>query len=63
MAIAAILPTATAAPASARRGWLTYQRLMLVMLVFAGVTLLIVVRLLFLQLFTDRGGPADGQPA
>jgi cell division protein FtsI (penicillin-binding protein 3) len=35
---------------------LTYQRLMLVMLVFAGVTLMIVGRLLFLQVFTDRGG-------
>jgi cell division protein FtsI (penicillin-binding protein 3) len=35
---------------------LTYQRLMLMMLVFAGVTLLIAGRLLFLQLFTDRAG-------
>ncbi|HEY0147456.1 MAG TPA: penicillin-binding protein 2 [Allosphingosinicella sp.] len=34
---------------------ITYQRLMLVMLVFAGVTLMIVGRLLFLQVFTDRG--------
>jgi cell division protein FtsI (penicillin-binding protein 3) len=35
---------------------ITYQRLMLVMLVFAGVTLMIVGRLLFLQVFTDRAG-------
>ncbi|HEX8064872.1 MAG TPA: penicillin-binding protein 2 [Allosphingosinicella sp.] len=35
---------------------LTYQRLMLMMLVFAGVTTLIAGRLLFLQLFTDRAG-------
>ncbi|TFI57935.1 penicillin-binding protein 2 [Sphingomonas parva] len=38
---------------------LTYQRLMLVMLVFAGVTLMIVGRLLFLQVFTDRSGAAE----
>ncbi|CAA9543121.1 MAG: Cell division protein FtsI [Peptidoglycan synthetase] [uncultured Sphingosinicella sp.] len=35
---------------------LTYHRLMLMMLVFAGVTALIVGRLMFLQLSTDRGG-------
>jgi cell division protein FtsI (penicillin-binding protein 3) len=33
---------------------LTYQRLMMMMLVFAGITTLIVGRLLFLQIFTDR---------
>jgi cell division protein FtsI (penicillin-binding protein 3) len=38
---------------------LTYYRLMLVMLVFAGITLLIATRLLYLQVFTDR---ADGAP-
>jgi cell division protein FtsI (penicillin-binding protein 3) len=38
---------------------ITYQRLMLVMLVFAGVTLMIVGRLLFLQVFTDRGSGAS----
>ncbi|HEY0028612.1 MAG TPA: penicillin-binding protein 2 [Allosphingosinicella sp.] len=37
----------------------TYQRLMLVMLIFAGVTFMIVGRLLFLQVFTDRGGAAS----
>jgi cell division protein FtsI (penicillin-binding protein 3) len=37
---------------------LAYHRLMLVMLVFAGVTFLIVARLVMLQLFSDR---ADGQ--
>ena len=42
---------------------LTYQRLMLMMLVFAGVTMLIAGRLLFLQLFTDRGGAGQiGNP-
>ncbi len=42
---------------------LTYQRLMLMMLVFAGVTMLIAGRLLFLQLFTDRGGSGQiGNP-
>jgi cell division protein FtsI (penicillin-binding protein 3) len=35
---------------------LTYHRLMLMMLVFAGVTSLIVGRLIYLQLFTERGG-------
>ena len=38
---------------------LTYHRLMLMMLVFAGVTSLIVGRLVYLQLFTDRGGQAS----
>ncbi|HEX5182302.1 MAG TPA: penicillin-binding protein 2, partial [Allosphingosinicella sp.] len=33
---------------------LTYHRLMLVMLVFAGVTALVAGRLLYLQMFTDR---------
>jgi cell division protein FtsI (penicillin-binding protein 3) len=33
---------------------LTYQRLMLMLLIFAGVTFVIVMRLMFLQLFTDR---------
>jgi cell division protein FtsI (penicillin-binding protein 3) len=42
---------------------LTYQRLMLVMLVFAGVTVLITGRLLYLQLFTDRTGATQiGNP-
>jgi cell division protein FtsI (penicillin-binding protein 3) len=42
---------------------LTYHRLMLVMLVFAGVTLLIAGRLLHLQLFTDRSGATQiGDP-
>ena len=38
---------------------LTYQRLMLVMLLFAGVTALIVLRLAYLQVFTDRSGAAQ----
>jgi cell division protein FtsI (penicillin-binding protein 3) len=37
---------------------LTYQRLMLVMLVFAGVTFLIAGRLVLLQLLTDRSSDA-----
>ena len=41
---------------------LTYHRLMLMMLVFAGVTSLIVVRLLYLQVFTDRSVVAAGNP-
>ena len=38
---------------------LTYQRLMLVMLVFAGITMVIVGRLILLQLLTDRGGATE----
>ena len=38
---------------------LTYHRLMLVLLVFAGVTGLIVLRLAWLQVFTDRAGAAQ----
>ena len=42
---------------------LTYHRLMLVLLVFAGVTALIVLRLVYLQAFTDRSGAAGlGNP-
>lgn len=42
---------------------LTYHRLMLVMLVFAGVTFLIVARLAMLQIFSDRAsGQAIGNP-
>lgn len=37
---------------------LTYHRLMLVMLLFVGVTLVVVARLAQLQLFTDRSGQA-----
>jgi cell division protein FtsI (penicillin-binding protein 3) len=42
---------------------LVYQRLMMIMLVFAGVTTLVVGRLMFLQLFTDRTGASSiGNP-
>jgi cell division protein FtsI (penicillin-binding protein 3) len=41
---------------------LTYDRLMLVMLVFAGVTALIVGRLLYLQVFTEPTVAAAGNP-
>jgi cell division protein FtsI (penicillin-binding protein 3) len=42
---------------------LTYHRLMLVLLLFAGVTALVVVRLVWLQAFTDRTGAAEiGNP-
>jgi cell division protein FtsI (penicillin-binding protein 3) len=52
-----------AAPQAQQALSLTYHRLMLVMLVFAGVTALIVGRLVFLQLFTDRsGGASIGNP-
>jgi cell division protein FtsI (penicillin-binding protein 3) len=45
----------TAAPAPRPEGLaLTYHRLMLIMLVFAGVTMLIATRLLWLQVSTDR---------
>jgi cell division protein FtsI (penicillin-binding protein 3) len=49
----------TSPPADAPTGMaLTYYRLMLVMLIFVGVTALIVARLAFLQVFTDRSGAA-----
>ncbi|HYJ29797.1 MAG TPA: penicillin-binding protein 2 [Allosphingosinicella sp.] len=38
---------------------LTYQRLMMMLLIFAGVTALIVGRLVFLQLFADRAASAS----
>jgi cell division protein FtsI (penicillin-binding protein 3) len=41
---------------------LTYHRLMLMMLVFAGVTSLIVLRLIYLQIFTDRATATAGNP-
>jgi cell division protein FtsI (penicillin-binding protein 3) len=45
----------TAAPAPRPQGLaLTYHRLMLIMLVFAGVTMLIAARLLYLQVATER---------
>lgn len=50
------------APAQQQAMALTYHRLMLVMLVFAGVTALIVARLVYLQLFTDRSTVAAGNP-
>ncbi len=52
-------------PAPAEEGGalaLTYHRLMLVMLIFAGVTTLIALRLLYLQVFTDRPVTAIGNP-
>ncbi len=41
---------------------ITYQRLMLVMLVFAGVTFMIASRLIYLQIFTDRSVASIGNP-
>ena len=38
---------------------LTYQRLMLMMLLFVGVTFVIIARLAMLQVFTDRTGAAQ----
>jgi cell division protein FtsI (penicillin-binding protein 3) len=59
----AAIPTRMAAPAAQQHPLaLTYHRLMLIMLVFAGVTFVIVARLLFLQLFTDRATAALGNP-
>src|SRR5215210_6354287 len=64
MASVAILPDRFGGAGQRPQGLaLTYQRLMLMMLVFAGVTLLIAGRLLFLQLFTDRAGTGQiGNP-
>jgi len=64
MASAAIIPDRFGGAGPRPQGLaLTYQRLMLMMLVFAGVTMLIAGRLLFLQLFTDRAGAgAIGNP-
>lgn len=56
-------PMALKAPAQRQRALaLTYHRLMLMMLVFAGVTMLIVGRLILLQLFTERSVAALGDP-
>lgn len=41
---------------------LTYQRLMLVMLVFAGVTFMIASRLIYLQIFTEGSVASIGNP-
>jgi cell division protein FtsI (penicillin-binding protein 3) len=41
---------------------LTYHRLMLMMLVFAGVTFVIAMRLVLLQVFNDRGSATIGTP-
>jgi cell division protein FtsI (penicillin-binding protein 3) len=38
---------------------LTYQRLMLLLLLFAGVTFVVVLRLTYLQAFTDRSGAGE----
>ena len=49
-----------APPAAEEQGLaLTYQRLMLMMLLFVGVTLVIVGRLAMLQIFSDRTGGAQ----
>ena len=62
-AITAPLVRAPAAGARQDGLSLTYHRLMLVMLVFAGVTALIAGRLLFLQVFTSHLGAAQiGNP-
>ena len=61
MATAAIRPEAYGAPAAEHPHALslTYQRLMLMLLIFAGVTFVIVMRLLFLQVFSDRAASAS----
>ncbi len=60
----AALPFLKAPPstAPARAMSLTYQRLMLMMLVFAGVTTVVAGRLVFLQFSTDRAAAAVGNP-
>ena len=60
MATIAAEVTRSRAPVEQRQPGLglTYHRLMLVMLLFVGVTLVIVGRLAMLQLFTDRSGQA-----
>lgn len=64
MATAAGRIDALAVPEPPRPGLaLTYQRMMLVMLLFAGVTFVIGTRLLYLHIFTDRAGAAEiGNP-
>lgn len=64
MATLAAHVTRTAPPPPQTDGLATtYQRLMLVLLLFAGVTALIVLRLAYLQVFTDRSGAASlGNP-
>ncbi|HEV2746219.1 MAG TPA: penicillin-binding protein 2 [Allosphingosinicella sp.] len=61
-ALAAHAPLARPTPQRQQALALTYHRLMLMMLVFAGVTMLIVGRLVHLQLFTDRATAIAGNP-
>ena len=56
--LAARIGTASPAAEQPQGMALTYYRLMLVMLIFVGVTGLIAARLAYLQLFTDRTGAA-----
>ena len=64
MTAVAAFPTRGTIPVERQQSLaLTYHRLMLVMLVFAGVTFLIVARLAMLQVFSDRSGGANvGNP-
>jgi cell division protein FtsI (penicillin-binding protein 3) len=63
MTAMAAIPARVKAPTQQQKALaLTYHRLMLMMLVFAGVTLVIVMRLLMLQVFTDRSVAAIGDP-
>ena len=57
--LAAHFETASPAAEQPQGLALTYHRLMLVMLLFVGVTALIVARLALLQVFTDRSGAAQ----
>ncbi len=62
-AMAAIPPARIKAPTQQQKALaLTYHRLMLMMLVFAGVSFIIVMRLVMLQIFTDRSVAAAGNP-
>jgi cell division protein FtsI (penicillin-binding protein 3) len=59
----AAIPARVKAPTQQQKALaLTYHRLMLMMLVLAGVTFIIVLRLVMLQIFTDRPSGIAGNP-
>ena len=63
MTAMAAIPARVKAPTQQQKALaLTYHRLMLMMLVLAGVTFIIVLRLVMLQIFTDRSSAAAGNP-
>ena len=63
MTAMAAIPARVKAPTQQQKALaLTYHRLMLMMLVLAGVTFIIVLRLVMLQIFTDRPSGIAGNP-